>query len=54
MIQGTEVPRFFCGACGAAESRALIQGLWVEDRAIPGLKVETWGTPFRGGLSEVG
>ena len=35
------------GICGAAESRALIQDLYVEVGAIPQLKIEMWGTRLR-------
>jgi hypothetical protein len=47
-------PPFFWGFFGAAESRALIQGLLVEVRGIPGLKIETRGTLFRAELKNVG
>jgi hypothetical protein len=47
-------PPFFWGFFGAAESRALIPGLLVEVRGIPGLKIETRGTLFRAELKNVG
>jgi hypothetical protein len=47
-------PPFFVAFFGAAESRALIQGLLVEVRGIPDLKIETRGTPFRTELKNVG